>query len=269
MVEWPGMSMPGFSFLNISSCHNVLSLDAYFIAIKNTAAATTNTISQNLKLSLKMDFNNILSFHNEEWKPIPGYEGLYLISNYGRVKSLPRLCKPKSNGKSYLIKERILKPSKHSYGYLKYTLCKESNLKYVSAHRLVASAFLDNPANLPVVNHIDCDPNNNHVSNLEWCTSSYNTIHSYKKGRMPDNSDENNGHARINGDVARIIVSLRYDKELTISEISKLLNVSTSIINAVIRGKRWVKYTGLTKSALSLKRNFTNIPIKRTSKNPN
>lgn len=99
----------------------------------------------------------------EIFKDIEGYEGLYQISNYGNVKSL------KYN------KEKILKPIKHSCGYLKVDLCKERKIQTLYIHRLVAKAFIDNPNNYEEVNHKDEDKTNNKVENLEFCDAKYNS----------------------------------------------------------------------------------------------
>ena len=102
----------------------------------------------------------------EEWKPVVGYEGLYEVSNLGRVKSL---------GNEYSRKEKILKQRKDKYGYLIINIYKEGKIKTCKVHRLVANAFLENPNNYPCVNHIDENPLNNQVDNLEWCTHQYNS----------------------------------------------------------------------------------------------
>ena len=98
----------------------------------------------------------------EYWKPVVGYEGLYEVSNLGRVKSLK------------FGKERILKPQKDTSGYLCVTLCKNNNQCQFKVHRLVAEAFIPNPNNLPQINHKDECKTNNIVSNLEWCDRKYN-----------------------------------------------------------------------------------------------
>lgn len=111
----------------------------------------------------------------EIWKDIKGYEGLYQVSNLGRVKSLPRLM---WNGKGYFMsKEKILKSGTVN-GYKQVTLCKNNEQEPFLVHRLVAEAFIPNPNNLPQVNHIIDDfehRSDNRVENLEWCTAEYNS----------------------------------------------------------------------------------------------
>lgn len=101
---------------------------------------------------------------NEIWKTIDDYPD-YMVSNMGRVKSL---------GNDKTRKEKILKGGKDKYGYLFVKLWKEGKHKMFRIHRLVATAFIDNPNNLPQVNHIDEDKSNNRVDNLEFCTAEYN-----------------------------------------------------------------------------------------------
>ena len=101
----------------------------------------------------------------EIWKPVRNYEGLYEVSNLGRVKSLNY----KRTGK-----ERILKAGKSGNGYLQVNLYKDGNREQPLVHRLVATAFLDNADNLPEVNHKDENKQNNCVENLEYCSRLYN-----------------------------------------------------------------------------------------------
>ena len=93
---------------------------------------------------------------NENWQPVKGYEGLYEVSDLGRVKSLK------------YGKERILKTIENTRGYLLVNLCKDGHAKSVLIHRLVATAFISNPHNLETVNHKDEVKTNNTVTNLEW-----------------------------------------------------------------------------------------------------
>ena len=98
----------------------------------------------------------------EIWCPIKGYEGLYEVSDKGRVKSLK------------FGKERIMKNIRNKDGYLSVGLRKNREQKWYMVHRLVAKTFIPNPDNLPEVNHKDEDKINNKVSNLEWCDRKYN-----------------------------------------------------------------------------------------------
>ena len=117
----------------------------------------------------------------EIWKDIKGYEGLYQVSNFGRVKTLPRIIRNSSNGR-YYTKEKILKLGKQTTGYLYVCLYKNNTHKTHRIHRLVAEAFIANPENKLQVNHIDGNKTNNHVSNLEWVTRKENMKHAYKIG---------------------------------------------------------------------------------------
>ena len=103
--------------------------------------------------------------NKEIWRDIEGYEGLYKVSNLGRVKSIK------------FRTERILKPANNGCGYLYVKLCKNGEQNICLIHRLVAQVFISNPQNLPEINHKDEDKTNNKVENLEWCTTKYN--HNY------------------------------------------------------------------------------------------
>ncbi|WP_205427339.1 NUMOD4 domain-containing protein [Clostridium botulinum] len=108
----------------------------------------------------------------EIWKDIENYKGYYQISNFGRVKSLRRKVR---SGKGYRITEVLIKKPYEKLGYLRILLTKDGVSKDYAVHRLVAIAFIPNPNNLPEVNHKDENPSNPIVSNLEWCTSKYNS----------------------------------------------------------------------------------------------
>ena len=114
----------------------------------------------------------VKQYINEVWKPIRGWENLYEVSNMGRVRSVDRWVNH-AYGKA-LKKGKIVKPWLNNKGYYKIGLCKGSVVKKVYVHRLIAEAFIPNPDNLPEVNHKDCNPKNNCVENLEWCTRDYN-----------------------------------------------------------------------------------------------
>lgn len=136
----------------------------------------------------------------EEWKSIPGYEGLYEVSSYGRVKSL-EISYIKRNGIRDHKPEIILTPKNNGTGYFTVCLYKNKTHKYYLIHRLVALTFLPNPDNLPIINHKDEDKSNNCVENLEWCShrynSNYNGVLKKRSQRMKENGIyEKNGLKR-------------------------------------------------------------------------
>lgn len=122
---------------------------------------------------------------NEEWRDIEGYQGIYQVSNFGRVKSLK------------FGKEKILRPRKTRNGYLRVNLCKNEKLKGYYIHRLIATAFIPNPMNLPTVNHIDEDKTNNNVTNLEWMNLSQQQRHGTCQQRRVANTDYKARTAKI------------------------------------------------------------------------
>ena len=120
--------------------------------------------------------------NKEIWKDVVGYEGLYQVSNFGRVKSLSKFVNnnPKSKSIGYYTKEKLLKYFDNAKGYKLVKLYKNDENYTKKVHRLVAQTFIPNPNNLPQVNHIDGNKENNYVNNLEWCTNKENAIHAVK-----------------------------------------------------------------------------------------
>lgn len=158
----------------------------------------------------------------EEWRDIKGYEGLYQVSNYGRVKSL---------NYNHTGEERILKPGKVGKTvYYKVILCKDGKTYNKWVHRLVAQAFIPNPDNLPEVNHKDENGLNNRVDNLEWCTRTYNNNYGTRIQRVSKPVYQ----YTLDGKLAKIWPS--------VMEIVRQLGYSQGTISMCCRGKRPTAY---------------------------
>lgn len=152
----------------------------------------------------------------EVWKDIEGYEGLYQVSNLGRVKRV-------TTG-------RILKGGKDKDGYLQVTLCKDSTKSTKKIHRLVAQAFVSNSENKPEINHIDEDKANNRVNNLEWSTRKENNNHGTHNERM-----------RRTQSIPIISTNLKTGECREFygtNECGRQLNLNPGHINEVLKGKR-------------------------------
>ena len=150
----------------------------------------------------------------EYWMPISGFEGLYEVSNLGRVKSLPRAT---TSG-------RILKSSSNGMGYQHIVLTKNGKQKDFYVHRLVAEAVLPNPENLPEVNHKSEDKTDNRVENLEWCTKDYNL----KYGTAQQRSLEHQHSVTVTNGV------LTFN---SLKEAAKYFNVGKTAICNCLKGR--------------------------------
>lgn len=165
-------------------------------------------------------------FDAEQWRDIPGYEGLYQVSDHGRVKS-----DVKSG--------RILK---HGYVRGKYayvTLSKDKKQISTGVHRLVALAFLgEPPADGMEVNHIDCNTHNNHISNLEYCTRKQNARHAAENGRYKPLKGSRHHNARLTDELVLEIRRLHTEGYRT-SDIAREFNVSPNHLYTIFNNKSW------------------------------
>ena len=135
----------------------------------------------------------------EIWKDILGYEGLYQVSSFGRVRSLD-----KYDSMNRFYEGRILKLFADRLGYLSVVLYSNSKRKHYLVHRLVAEAFIHNPDNLPQVNHKDENPSNDNVENLEWCDGKYNVNYGTRIDRIRDIKLKNGTYFNLNDEERKI-----------------------------------------------------------------
>lgn len=174
----------------------------------------------------------------EQWKDITGFEGIYQVSDYGRIKALSRVetfpCM--FNGtKTGIRKEIILKPRLHSNGYHRVGLGFGKRRDYY-VHRLVAQAFHDNKAGKPEVNHKNGIKSDNRAINLEWATRGENSRHAVRTGlfrhhgiRVPTSKL----------DVTQVKTIRSIGKSININDMCRYFNVSYTCIRSILSGKTW------------------------------
>lgn len=175
----------------------------------------------------------------EIWKDIKTHEGLYQVSNQGRVRSLDayNICRSRSGNEFVrLRKGRVLKFQLHN-GYLWTVICNRKPTT-ISAHRAVALAFIPNPENKPEVNHKDGNKQNNNDWNLEWCTPMENTQHAIRTGLI--GKKYNKRGSKINETIVREIRDKILNEEyMSDRAIGEIYGLSHSGINGIRRGLTW------------------------------
>jgi len=167
-----------------------------------------------------------------ELKDVIGFEDLYKIDERGKLHSNPRQG----------TKGKIIKGSITKHGYLRYGL-KTKNKKQVNrfAHVLVAMAFIPNPDNLKEVNHEDGDKLNNSVTNLKWCTRSYNVKHAYDTGIKQANPRLGEAHpgSKLNNETVMLIRNEYKGKNTSHQKLGIKYGVSAGVIGRIVNNKSW------------------------------
>lgn len=186
---------------------------------------------KNLSLeNIAKKFEGII--YTEEWKDVAGYEGIYQISSFGRVKSLRRTYYLARRG-ARIVTEKILKQKTAYNGYLQVGLRQQGiKRKWISCHRLVMINFIGE--NQLQVNHIDGDKRNNYLENLEWCTHKENNNHAIKIG-LVNNSGKNNPKAIL---TEKDVIEIREKyNSLSAPELSEMYGVKKLAIYRAVSKK--------------------------------
>lgn len=182
----------------------------------------------------------------EKWKPINGYEGLYMVSNRGRVRSIDRNVHRK-RGTTKMLHGRIIRQQKRTNGYFFVTLSKQGKLKSLDVHRLVAMAFVEGQNDGLVVNHKDENKHNNNASNLEWVTLKQNANYGTAIARRVANSNfkgkNNPMYGKRGGDNPNSVPILQFNKDGVLiaewssaAEAGKILKINPSSIRRCVNG---------------------------------
>lgn len=172
----------------------------------------------------------------EIWKPIKGYEGLYEISNLGRVKSCRKWSGTCFRQEKMLSNERLTKD-----GYVRVNLHRDNRGHEFRVHRLVAEHFIPNPTHKDTVNHIDGNKLNNTASNLEWADRHEQLNHAYRLKLKQAHRGSSNTQAKLTDDDVRYIRKhyIRNSREFGTVALSKKFGVSNRVIGLVVAGKSY------------------------------
>lgn len=171
----------------------------------------------------------------EIWKDIEGFEGIYQVSNFGRIKSLG------GQKGTCLRKEKIRTISYTKDGYAKIRLQSGSIDKTCRVHRLVAQAFLPNPTNKETVNHKDGNKLNNHVDNLEWSDRHEQLLHAYSHNLKTSQKGHSNCNSKLTDEQVKEIRRLyvRNSKEFGTVALAKKYGVTNRVIGLIVNYKSY------------------------------
>lgn len=206
-------------------CGKALPLGMFYGSVKTCKRCICERNTNRLKEKQK---NKYPDLPGEIWKDIVGFEGRYIVSNFGRVKSIGKKTR-------YAILAFVV----HRQGYLRVGLSKDNHHKSYLVHRIVAEAFLPNSDKKETVNHIDGNKANNNINNLEWCTQRENNIHAHKTGLAKITIEQIKGQCARAKLTKRQVLEIKelYNQGKTLTELAVLYNVSKAQICRIVNGK--------------------------------
>jgi YesN/AraC family two-component response regulator len=167
---------------------------------------------------------------DEIWKDVPGYKGHYQVSNTGKIlslkKSSPRLMRPGLTPDGYFLccLQATSMEKKREYKYL---------------HRLVATAFIPNPSEHKIVNHINGIKTDNRATNLEWCDVKYNWDHAIRIGIIPDQKGQGNFSSKLKERQVIEIRRLHSEQGMRLKDIAAKFCISPSTVSNIVNRQRW------------------------------
>lgn len=176
---------------------------------------------------------------NENWLPVPGYEGLYSVSDAGRVRSEPRMITNAGSGKSYIQPGVMLKLAREKSGHLRVSLSRNSRIKFASVHSLVMLAFVGARPDGADICHANGDATDNRVANLRYDSRAANIIDSKAHGTFSEAG--NHPYALLTNEQA---LSIYTTSGVPATEIAKLHGVTKAVVNQIWRGDSWASVTG-------------------------
>lgn len=175
----------------------------------------------------------------EQWKPVVGWEELYEVSDQGRVRSISD-----ANPNTYVGRLRIISAARD--GRRRITLCRNTKQHTYLLHRLVADAFLGPRPVGKEVNHIDGDPTNNRIENLEYVTRAENMLHAYRTGirkPVPSYGEKNGGGGKLTSEKVAEIRRLYATGKFRQKDLGAMFGVSQPMIGNITRGQSWASPT--------------------------
>jgi hypothetical protein len=190
---------------------------------------------------LNLIFNLKTLIMEEIWKDIENFEGLYQVSNLGRIKSLKRTVLSKNQVCEFnvYLEEKIIVPGLDTWKYYRIGLSKNSVRTTIKVHREVAKAFIPNPENKKEVNHLNGLKTDNRVENLEWSTSLENMRHAYKTGLHVNWSGEKANAAVLTEKEVKCIRHMYFNLGYTLKRLGLIFSISPTMVGYIKQEKYW------------------------------